>query len=361
MASPNDVPRISEPIAGQGGYLTQAWLNFFMKLASQQSGAELEAQIKALELLVQQIQQAQGASLQINGPQSVEVQGIPANGVVTLTLKGDTAAPGNTYVYGTGPTGAKGWQPLADAIAVVAGQLTKTVGSNGVTTIGLEDLPDSGTGALLAITRDAKGRVSGTRASTITGTTNQINVANGSAAAGLPTLSLAAAVLTSLAKADSAVQSIVPGTGITVNNADPRNPIVSAPGSGFAPPPTDGSPYIGLNGAWEQANAASSRFFLIEYPLLTDQAGNQLTDQAGNPLIANSPIIPPGWPSMTTVVVAAAPQVLTLAQANALAGVLDGQEVLITDLAGGREPCWYDTTISSGTRWRRYSDRSIAN
>lgn len=105
-------------------------------------------------------------------------------------------------------------------------------GEAGNPTIGLEDLPNSGSGALLAITRDAKGRVSGTRAATITGTTNQINVANGTAAAGLPTLSLAPAVLTSLGKADSAAQSIVPGTGITVNNADPRNPIVSATGGG---------------------------------------------------------------------------------------------------------------------------------
>lgn len=179
MASPNDVPRISEPIAGQGGYLTQAWLNFFMKLASQQSGAELEAQIQALEQLVQQIQQAQDTNLQINGPLSVEVQGIPANGVVTLTLKGDTAAPGNTYVYGTGPTGGKGWYPLADAIAAVSGQLVKTVAGNGVTSLGL-----------------------------------------------------APAVIASLGKADSAVQSIVAGTGVTVDNADPRNPIVSATGGG---------------------------------------------------------------------------------------------------------------------------------
>ncbi|MCS4234404.1 hypothetical protein [Stenotrophomonas sp. BIGb0135] len=309
MASPNDVPRISEPIAGQGGYLTQAWLNFFMKLASQQSGAELEAQIQALEQLVQQIQQAQGANLQINGPLSVEVQGIPANGVVTLTLKGDTSAPGNTYVYGTGPAGGKGWYPLADAIAVAAGQISKAVGANGVATLGLDP-----------------------------------------------------AVIASLAKADSAVQSIVAGTGVTVNNADPRNPIVSAPGAtGLPEAPIDGNPYARMDAAWQQIHGPGSRFFLIEYPLLTDQLGNQLTDQAGNPLIANSPIIPPGWPSMTTIVVAAAPQVLTLSQANALAGVLDGQEVLITDLAGGREPCWYDATISSGTRWRRYSDRSIAN
>lgn len=309
MASPADVPRIAEPIAGNGGFVTRAWLDFFLKLASaqtEQNLAELYAQLAAR---VAELEDGQSLSFQLLGQGSIGVQGIPQpGGAVIITLQNDDDVPGNTMYYGTGPNGDKGWFSVSSAIAGTADQIVNTTGPDGVAT-----------------------------------------------------LSLAPAVITSLSKADSALQSIVPGLGITVNNADPRNPIVSAPGSGFAPPPTDGSPYIGLNGAWEQANAASSRFFLIEYPLLTDQAGNQLTDQAGNPLIANSPLIPPGWPSMTTVVVAAAPQVMTLAQANALSGALDGQEVLITDLAGGREPCWYDGSISSGTRWRRYSDRSIAN
>lgn len=105
-------------------------------------------------------------------------------------------------------------------------------GEAGDPTISLEDVADSGSGALLAFTRDSKGRVTGTKSATITGTTNQINVANGDAAAGLPTLSLAPAVLDSLDAADSALQSIVPGTGITVDNTDPQNPVVSATGGG---------------------------------------------------------------------------------------------------------------------------------
>ncbi|MGH8044339.1 MAG: hypothetical protein ACREOX_06990, partial [Stenotrophomonas sp.] len=177
--------------------------------------------------------------------------------------------------------------------------ITNGDGEAGDPTIGLADLANAGTGSLLAFTRDGKGRVTGTKSATITGTMNQINVVNGDAVAGLPTLSLATAVMISLSKADSAVQSVVAGVGITVDNTDPRNPIVAAPGSGFAPPPTDGYPYIGLNGAWERANAPDSRFWLIEYPLLTDQAGNQLTDQAGSLLLANSPLLPPGWPPAT--------------------------------------------------------------
>lgn len=59
------------------------------------------------------------------------------------------------------------------------------------TTIDLATVANSGTGSLLAITRDTYGRVTGTKSATITGTAGQINVANGTAAAGLPTISLA--------------------------------------------------------------------------------------------------------------------------------------------------------------------------
>lgn len=64
-------------------------------------------------------------------------------------------------------------------------------------TADLTDLTDIGTGALLAITRDGKGRVTGTKAATITGTAGQINVANGNASASLPTISLADVSVTS--------------------------------------------------------------------------------------------------------------------------------------------------------------------
>lgn len=84
--------------------------------------------------------------------------------------------------------------------------ISNPAGEAGDPAIGLADVPDSGAGVLLATTFDAKGRKTGSRPATITGTATQINVANGTAAAGLPTLSLAAEVLTSLGKADSALQ-----------------------------------------------------------------------------------------------------------------------------------------------------------
>lgn len=58
-------------------------------------------------------------------------------------------------------------------------------------TANLTDLPDTDTGTLQAFTRDDKGRVTGTRDATITGTAGQIEVAHGDASDGLPTISLA--------------------------------------------------------------------------------------------------------------------------------------------------------------------------
>lgn len=270
MASPADVPRASEPIAAAGGYATKAWVDFFLKLASSQSTTELAALYEALARRVAELEEGQEFDFKILGQESIAVNGVPQpGGAVIITLQNDTTTPGNTMYYGTGPTGAKGWFAVSGAITVVIGQLTKTVGTDGVTDLGLADVTDSGAGVLLATTFDAKGRRIGSKAATITGTTNQINVANGNAAAGLPTLSLAAPVIASLAKADTAlqpgaahntslsglqggtsgeryhltlaqvgevnasVQSVTAGPGITVNNTNPRNPIISAKSGTF--------------------------------------------------------------------------------------------------------------------------------
>lgn len=267
--------------------------------------------------------------------------------------------------------------------------ISNPAGEAGDPVISLADVPDSGAGVLLATTFDAKGRKTGSRPATITGTAAQIDVANGNASAGLPTISLAdlpnSGVGAALVKITRDAKGRVSGTQAATTDDLPAGATnkyfleapndgntygrknlgwVTITSGGFGPPPTDGSPYVGLNGAWEKANAADSRFWLIEYLLLTDQAGNQLTDQAGNFLMGNSPIVPPGWPSTTTVinnVSSGSLQSMTLAQANALASPTDFQMVAITDLTGGREPCWYDATVASGTKWRRFSDRSIAN
>lgn len=280
------------------------------------------------------------------------IREIPAN-IQALAAMGGVGFPTRT---GDGAWFQRSLQQ-APGIGIV---ITNGDGEAGDPTIGLADLANAGTGSLLAFTRDSKGRVTGTKSATITGTSNQINVVNGDAVAGLPTLSLATAVMVSLSKADSAVQEVRPGTGVTVDNTDPRRPIVNATPSpsGVPEAPTDGWPYARGAATWLPLDGPLSPYVLLKLPVLTDQAGNVLTDQQGRVLTANVPAIPWSW--ITGAPTYSFPP-MTLAQANAMAPVADGQPVLITDLAGGREPCWYDATVASGTKFRRFSDRSIAN
>jgi len=83
--------------------------------------------------------------------------------------------------------------PVFRKIAGTAGRtvVTNGDGNGGDPTVDLATLADSGAGALKAVTRDAYGRISGTKAATITGTAGRVSVANGDASAGLPTIDLA--------------------------------------------------------------------------------------------------------------------------------------------------------------------------
>lgn len=232
MSNPALQPRPDEPVVElRTGRVTRAWADYFMRLALQQSSDDLRSLYEQLAARVAELEEGEQADFRILGQQSISVSGVvQPGGVVIISLENDTDEAGNTAYYGTGPDGVRGWFPLSGTNLVVNGELTKVVGLDGVSTFGLADVANSGSGALQAITRDAKGRVTGTRAATITGTAQQINVANGTAAAGLPTLSLAAEVVTSLGRADSALQAVQSGTGITVDNTDPRRPVVSATG-----------------------------------------------------------------------------------------------------------------------------------
>jgi|GEM_PF-1359173 len=105
--------------------------------------------------------------------------------------------PGNirsiAALTGTGFAGRRGsdeWElrTLKEGTGI---DITNPDGDAGDPIIGLEEVPDSGIGTLLATTFDSKGRRTGSRAATITGTALQIDVVDGDAAAGFPTISLA--------------------------------------------------------------------------------------------------------------------------------------------------------------------------
>lgn len=140
-------------------------------------------------------------------------------------------------------------------------------GDAGNPTIGLEDVANSGAGTLLAVTRDGKGRVTGTRPATITGTANQIGVANGDAAAGLPTISLAdlanSGVGAALVKITRDAKGRVSGTQSATTDDLPAG----STNKYFPEAPTDGQQYARQSGAWTVVTASGGGFVPYNIPV----------------------------------------------------------------------------------------------
>lgn len=124
----------------------------------------------------------------ITGQGSIETTGALPGGVL-ISLLADVDYPDPTTYYGADSLGNRGWFRIADAFTAQP-EITLTIGADNVTDISITPVTDSGAGSLLAITRNGLGQVTGTRAATITGTAGRIAVANGTAAAGLPTIDL---------------------------------------------------------------------------------------------------------------------------------------------------------------------------
>lgn len=172
------LPRAQAAIADSAGLPSREWYSYFLELRNSAGLTESQQQqLDALAERVTTLEDGDGTNrASIQGVGSIVTQGAPP-GIVQITLDGDSDAPGNTWYYGTGPDGTRSWYSLADGFAVTT-DLTKAVdGTTGVTTYGLADLANSGVGAaLLKITRDAKGRLSGTSAATTSDLTEGANL-----------------------------------------------------------------------------------------------------------------------------------------------------------------------------------------
>lgn len=157
--------------------------------------SSVDTNLKALAAQVDALPSGGGGggispSANVLGVNSIFTAGTLAAGIVTVSLQNDANAVPGHYRYGSDDGGNKGWQSVASDFADTA-NITLSTDVNGVVSFDLTTLPDSGAGTLLAITRDTFGRITGTRAATITGTANRVTVANGTAAAGMPTIDIA--------------------------------------------------------------------------------------------------------------------------------------------------------------------------
>jgi hypothetical protein len=252
------LPRAQASIVSGQGVPTTVFYNFLLSLADSTTDDTLQAEILELAERVSALENADPTDATIQGLVSVRVDGTLAGGAVVITLQGDVEEPGFTYYYGTDATGVKGWFAVADTLAGTTDQITKDVGLDGVTTFGLSNIPNLGDGEFQVFYRDAKGRVASCRVGTtddvpeglanlfftneraqdavgtIVGETADIRMIYEDSVPEI-VAELQPEIHASLDRADSAVQSIVAGTNISVDATDPQNPIVSSTATGGFP------------------------------------------------------------------------------------------------------------------------------
>ena len=110
---------------GNAGTATREFYNFLRQLATLTSNAELQAEIDAILVRLEELEQ--GSSFTIQGPFSVAVTGQPSNRLVALALRNDVAAPGASFYYGTNSFGVKGWYVLpinsGGVLPIVTGEI----------------------------------------------------------------------------------------------------------------------------------------------------------------------------------------------------------------------------------------------
>lgn len=180
------LPGARAALVDDAGVTTPQFYRYFQALERLQAGTAsaaditaINVEIAALQAQISALPESSFPTLQVAAP--LTSAGLLQNGFaklgltfansivvngIALQLDGDALAPGNTYLYSTGPTGTKGWNALGGMLAGTAGNIAKTVNADGTVTFDLSPVTDSGTGTFKLITRDSFGRLSGTKSGT---------------------------------------------------------------------------------------------------------------------------------------------------------------------------------------------------
>jgi hypothetical protein len=139
MAADPQLPRPQSAVIDSRDWATTEWYEFWRQLLefARENGGTQE-QLAAIEARLAEIEADLG-SASIVGLNSIFVTGTLADGSVQIQLDGDVQSPGNTYYYGTGPTGVKGFFTVASAFTATQDGIELVTGSNGVTDIRPDD------------------------------------------------------------------------------------------------------------------------------------------------------------------------------------------------------------------------------
>lgn len=154
------------------------------------SAGVTQAEFDALVVRVQALEDEGATDAQVYGILSVYSAGTLADGSVAFSLLGDQQDPGNTYYYGTGPDGTKGFYTVASAFTATQDGIELVTGLDGVSDI----RPDDDLEAIEALA--TTGLAARTEANTwalreIEPVAGETIVADGDAVAGNPVIGLA--------------------------------------------------------------------------------------------------------------------------------------------------------------------------
>lgn len=138
MAGPFLLPSTSAAVVDADRRMTRELRDFLRQLATQTDNAALAEALNQLAQRVSALESEDTPQATIKGLDSIRVLGSLESGFVQITLEGDAALPGNTYYYGTGPDGTKGFHAVADAMVEGAG-VTLTVAADGTIEIAHAD------------------------------------------------------------------------------------------------------------------------------------------------------------------------------------------------------------------------------
>lgn len=115
------IPRANAPISNSDGSPTREWYNYLRANLSPSGLTTVEGEITVIaeklgspDGTVQNIPPISAGGTIVAQQSIAAVGAFP--GAVILSLVNDQASPGNTYFYGTSPTGSKGWVSLTTAL-----------------------------------------------------------------------------------------------------------------------------------------------------------------------------------------------------------------------------------------------------
>lgn len=164
-----------------------------VQLFNQSRGVEIDTDATVGAVVGQNLFLADGTVVTVDMILNVEEDGDGLGAVYWRTIQERppnvdalAAQEGAGLYVITGPGASETREISSSTLSVQSGD---GVASDPV--IDLDELEDSGSGALMAIERDEFGRVAGTKDATITGVDGEVDVDNGDAVGGLPTIGLA--------------------------------------------------------------------------------------------------------------------------------------------------------------------------